>query len=100
MNLQFMYPCQGPIVNRQRDLKPACEAATLRKLQRGSNLVFINPVVPATNHANEAKYLLGQLCRIRCTSSVAGNMLIHTIAKPYRSEVNAAGEEREGTVSS
>ena len=44
-----------------------------------------------------ARYLLGKLCRISCTYSVAGNMLIHTSAKLYLSEVDAAGEQREGT---
>ena len=76
--------------NRQSAARLKNLLAKLRKLQRGSNLVFINPVVP--------QYLTGQVTFLASFAAFPALpqslMLIH---KSYLSKVDAAGEQREGT---
>ena len=59
--------------------------AKLRKLQRGSNLVLFHQPCLACCAVPHFLHFL------------AGNMFIHTSAKPHRNKVDAAREESDGT---
>lgn len=80
-----------PRPNRQSTGGLKNRFARLRKLQRGSNLVFINPVLPA--HSGNCQGIFS--ARFCWTASIARNMLIHISAKPCMSQVDAAGGQRE-----